>query len=476
MASIGNIFQQNNPYEKFVQQLVQLESRTKLQFKQQQSVHRERKTALGEVSSAISKFNSKLDELNQADNKAFSPLNTSTTNDQVVRIHSADGITRPSVFNITIDRLASRDTALSSVMQGEAFDLAAEGGGQVTLAIGEKTETLTIATQKEDEEGNMVAMNNREVLEAFAAQVAEHFGDEAQANVFRVNSEQVQLSIQSLETGSEHRLEFSGATGALAAIINGSGETGGMTRLVPQEELDSRFTIDGVTFERGSNMIDDAINGLNFELMRPTEHSEQMSAQRDLEKARENVNGFISAFNEMNKTIRDRTFIDGENNRRGALQNMRSVRNLTINLRQTGIQAMEGAEEGQLARLSEMGIGFEKDGTMKVEDAALLNEVLGTRPDEVALFFSSEDSPIARMKEQTESYTRANTGIIASMESGIDQQIDRLDNRIAAQDRYLEKYEQRQREEFNRLQMILDQGQDQFNQIMNFQSRLGMRW
>jgi flagellar hook-associated protein 2 len=476
MTSIGNIFQQNNPYEKFVQQLVQLESRTKFQLQQQQSTHRERKTALGEVSSAISKFNSKLEELNQPSNNAFSPLKTSSSNEQVVRVHSADGITRPSVYNITIDRLATRDTALSSVMTGDAYDLAAAGAGEVTLTIGEKTETLTIATQKEDDEGNMVTKNNREILEAFAAQIAEHFGEEAQANVFRVNSKQVQLSVQSLETGAEHALEFSGATGALAAIVNGTGESDGMTRLVPREELDARFTIDGVTFERSNNMVGDAITGLRFELMRPTELSEQMSAQRDLEKARENVNEFISAFNGINKTIRDRTFIDAENDRRGALQNMRSIRNLTLNLRQTGLQAMEGVEEGQLSRLAEMGIGFEKDGSMKIEDSALLNEMLESRPDEVALFFSSEDSPIARMNDQTESYTQANTGIIASLKQGIDQQIDRLDNRIAAQDRYLEHYEERQREQFRILQSVIDQGEQQYSQIMNFMGRMGMHW
>ncbi len=474
MTSIGNIFQQNNPYEKFVQQLVQLESRTKFQLQQQQSTHRERKTALGEVSSVISKFNSKLDELNQPSNNAFSPLKTSSSNEQVVRVHSADGITRPSVYNITIDRLASRDTALSSVIQGDAFDLAAAGPGQVTITIGDKTETLTIATQIEDDEGNMVTKNNLEIMEAFAAQIAEHFGEEAQANVFRVNSEQVQLSVQSLQTGSEHALSFSGASGALAAIVNGTGESDGMTRLVPQEELDARFTIDGVTFERSSNMIDDAITGLRFEMMRPSELSEQMSAQRDIEVARENVNEFISAFNEINKTIRDRTFVDAENDRRGALQNMRSIRNLTLNLRQTGLQAMEGVEEGQLSSLSEMGIGFEKDGTMRVEDSALLNEMLETRPDEVALFFSSEDSPIARMKEQTESYTQSNTGIIASLKQGIDQQIDRLDNRIAAQNRYLEHYEERQREQFRILQAVIDEGEQQYSQVMNFMGRMGM--
>ena len=476
MSSIGNIFQQTNPYEKFVQQLVQLESQTKFKLQAQQSEHRERKDALGEVSSSISRFNSKLDELLGADNNAFQPLKTSSSNENVVRVTSAEGIDRPSVYDISIDRIASRDIALSSVMNANDTGLAGHGDGSVTLTIGDKTETISVQTQKEDGDGNMVDMTNHEILDAFASQIAEHFGDHAQANVFQVNNEEVQFSIQSLLTGHENRIQFENdTTGVLDAIINGSGdgEIEAMHHLVDQELLDARFTIDGVTFERSENMVTDAITGLSFELLRPSEETEQMSVQRDTEQARSNVDEFVSAFNHMNKTIRDRTFIDAEGDRRGALQNMRSVRNLTLNLRQTGLLPMESAEEGQLARLSEMGIGFEKDGTMRVEDSALLTEMLEQRPDEVTAFFTGEDSPIASMKEQAEAYTRARTGIIASMEDGIDQQISRLDNRIAAQERYLEQYEERQRAEFNRLQQILTEGEDQFNQVMSFQQRMG---
>lgn len=477
MSSVGNIFQQSNPYEKFVQQLVELESQTKYKLEAQQSVHRERLDALGSVSSSISKFNSKLDELLDTGNNAFKPLKTSSSNTNVVRVISAGGIDRPSTYNITVDRLASRDIALTSVMNSEGTDLAGYGSGSVTLTLGDQSHTISVETQKDDGDGNMIDMTNREILDAFADQIAEHFGDHAQANVFQVNSEEVQFSIQSLLTGFDNRIQFeSDATGVLDALIYGSGDgqIEAMHHLVDQELLDARFTIDGVTFERSENFVDDAITGLNFELTGTSEQAEQMSVQRDIEKARSNVNGFISAFNEMNRTIRDRTFIDAEGDRRGALQNMRTIRNLTLNLRMTGLLPMESAGEGELARLSDMGIGFDKDGTMRVNDSALLNEMLEEHADEITAFFTGEDSPVANMKEQTEAYTRANTGIIASMESGIDQQIDRLDRRIAAQERYLEQYEQRQREEFNRLHQIIMEGEDQFNQIMMFQQRLGM--
>ncbi len=475
MDSVGNIFQQTNPYEKFVQQLVQIESRTKFQLEAQQGVHRERKEALGAVSSSISKFNSKLDELDNPDNNAFQSLKTSSSNESFVQVHSAEGIDRASTYNIDVERVATNDIAMSEVFTGEDTDLAAQGDGSVTLTIGDKTEIITLNTQKDDGDGNMVDMTNHEILDGLAAQIAEHFGDQAQANVFQVNNDEVQFSIQSLQNGFENRIQFDDdATGVLDTIINGDGVSDGITHLVDQEQLDARFTIDGVTFERGTNFVDDAITGLSFEMLKPTMGTEQMSVQRDTETSRANVDDFVSAFNQMNKTIRDRTFIDAEGDRRGALQDMRSVRNLTVNLRQTGLLPMEGAEEGQIARLSDLGIGFENDGTMTVEDSGKLDEALAERPEEVEALFTSENSPIASMKEQTEAYTRRGTGILASMEDGIDQQINRLDNRIAAQERYLQQYEERQRAEFNELQQIITQGEDQFNRVMSFQQNMGM--
>lgn len=59
-------------------------------------------------------------------------------------------------------------------------------------------------------------MTNQEILEAFTAEIADKFGEEASANVFNTNSTDVQFSIQSLETGFDNRIQFSGATGVLA--------------------------------------------------------------------------------------------------------------------------------------------------------------------------------------------------------------------------------------------------------------------
>ncbi|REL38645.1 hypothetical protein DYD21_01465 [Rhodohalobacter sp. SW132] len=466
MNSVQNLFRSNNPYEKFVQQLVQLESRQKLQLEAQHKDQNERKTALGDVSASISKFINQITEYENPDSGAFKPLKTSSSNENVVRVNSAAGVDRPSNFNITVDRLASNDIALSQLMNGDDYDLATQGAGSVTITIGDKTETITVETQRENVDGVMVDKTNSEILDSFAAAISETFGEEARANVFQVNNNQVQFSMQSLQTGFDNRIQIDGASGVLAEVTNT------MTKLVPEEELNALFTIDGVTFERSENMVDDAIDGLSFSLLSSSTETVQMSVQRDLDEARSNINEFISSFNDMNKKIRDRTFIDGDNNSRGPLRNMRSIRSLTLNLRQTALLPMEGAEPGQLSRLSEMGISFQNNGTMIIDDEDLLNEALEQRPDEIAELFSSESSPIAQMKNQAEAFTKSN-GIISSLEDGVDQTIRRLDTRIAQQERYLEQFEDRQREIFNNLQQVIERGDAQFQQVMSFRQSMG---
>lgn len=466
MNSISDLIRKSGPYENIIQQLVQLESQTKYKLQAKQSDERNQKKALGEVSSSISKFINKIDEFNNPTNHPFQPLSTSSTDDSVVRVDSASGLTKPADYNITVHRLASRDNALSQVMAGDGTDLAAYGSGTMDITIGTQTETITVDTTKTDGSGNTVNKTNKEILQSFSDQINNLFGDQAKSSVFQVDKTNVQLSTQSLETGYDQRIQMNGATGVLAQIQSG------MTRPTPQSDLDASFTIDGVTFTRGQNTVDDAINGLTFTLRDDTGTQQTMSVQRDLDKAKDNVKSFIDTFNKMNGTIRTKTFIDAQNDREGVLHNQRSIRNLTMNLRQTALQPMSGAPAGNLKSLSEIGISIKNDGTMYIEDSSALDQALTDRPDEVAELFTNDNSAVASMKSQAEMYTKSK-GIIPTLEDGIDERIDFLDRRIKRQDHHLEKYEERQRAKFNELERITTMGQNQFNQVVNFQSKLG---
>lgn len=466
MNSISDLIRQSNPYSKYVEQLVLLESQKKFQLEDRQKEFDNQKKAIGDVSSVISKFVSKIEELKNPANKAFSPLATSSSDDSVVRVDSASGINKSASYDITVHRLATKDTRLSQVIAGDETGLADEHDeGSVEVTIGDRTETITVTVTHDD--GS--AKTNEEILQSFADELNNLFGEKVNATLFHTDSNgSIQLSVRSAETGHAERIQFDAdnASGALDEIVNN------MTRITPENELDASFEVNGVTFTRGQNTVDDAISGLTFTLLDATGAAEEMVVEKDLEKAKENVESFITAFNELNKTIRDLTYLDGDTGSRGRLQGMRAIRNLTYDLRNAATMPMAGADEGAISSLLEIGIGFDSNGTMKIEDEDLLEEILLERPEEVSDLFTSENSSIASMKSRAESYTNAR-GVLDTLESGLDQRIDKLSDRIKSEERYLERYEEQQRKLFAELQQIEDQGQAQYNSVISFMSSMG---
>jgi len=464
MNSIGNLLQQTNPYSQFVDQLVLIESQKKFRLEDQKSQLSDKQSALSTVSSVISDFTSQVDELTSTTSNSFNPLKATISNEDAIRVDSISGLKDPNTYDISVNRKATKDIMLSNVMDGTATGLAASGDGSVDITIGDKTETISILSTNDDGTDK----TNKEILESFSKAVNDLMGEESDSDVFEVdNNGNVQLSIKSAQTGYDERVQFANATGALADITSNMSHQQADTT-----KLDAEFTVDGITFSRGKNTVDDAISGMTFTLLNSTTQQEQITVSKDTEKARENIDDFISKYNEMNKKIRNQTFINGETGNKGPLQDMRSVRNLTINMRQMALTDMGSAGAGELDNLSEIGITFENNGKMKVDDADKLSKALTDRPNEVKNLFSNDDSPVTKMYERAKTFTETG-GTISSLESGLDQKIDFLDNRIESEEKYLESYEERQREIFAEINQMQQQAQQQFNQIMNQQSTLG---
>lgn len=469
MNSISSLIQQSNPYSQFIDQLVMIESQKKFRLEDQKSQLSDKQSALSKVSSVISDFTSQVDELTSTTSNSFNPLKATSSNEEAIRVDSISGLKDPNTYDISVNRKATKDIMLSNVMDGAATGLAVSGDGSVDITIGDKTETISVSATNDDGTDK----TNKEILESFSTAINDLLGEESDSDVFEVDNDgNVQLSVKSSQTGYDERIQFSNASGALADITNNMShkvvDDGGTLN-----DLDAEFTVDGITFTRGQNTVDDAISGMTFTLLDSTTDQEQITVSKDTEKARGNVDDFIEKFNEMNKQIRQQTFINGETGNKGPLQDMRSIRNLTINLRQIALTDMASAGADELDNLSEIGIGFENNGQMKVEDSELLNEALTERPTEVENLFTNDDSPVKRMYERAKMFTKTD-GTISSLESGLDQKMDFLDNRIESEEKYLERYEEQQREIFAEINQMQQEGQRQYNQVMNQQATLGL--
>lgn len=138
-------------------------------------------------------------------------------------------------------------------------------------------------------------------------------------------------------------------------------------------------------------------------------------------------------------------------------------------MRQTALLNATAITSGNVANFTDIGISFGNDGEMKIDDADLLDQVLTNTPEQISAFFEDASSPIATILAQSESFTESG-GILSSLEDSLDDKIDNLDRLIKREEDYLVDYEEQQRRIFNELDALLEAGQQQFDQVVQFAS------
>ncbi len=458
MTSVSSLFAQNSPYESSIQQLLQLEGRKKVRLQQNQKQLETQKSALSDIDSKLSSLNTLMTSFRESASEKVTPLTGSSSDPDAVSVVSASGIENPGSYNIEVSQLAKQDMVLTDAHTDGESDLSAAGTGSFDLTIGSDSPiSITVNTS---------GLTNEEVLQAVADEVNAQAGDRVEAAVYQIGDGTSRLSFKSLETGKDNRISVSNATDDMTGITFSNEYTEG--------ELNAKFTIDNINFERGSNLINDVVDGLTFELKGTTAAEEKMTVSRDIESAVANIEEFVEKFNEVNSSIRENTFLNGETGDRGPLQDERTVRSLSHTLRQTAILPVDSLSGNSINSLGELGIEIAQDGTMSIADRDKLEEALTSKPSETAALFSADDGVAATLQQTIDLHIKGAGSIFDTIENGYDRKIDRLDDRIAAEDRFLERREEQLRDEFARLEQVISEGERQFNNVMNFQSKLGL--
>ena len=446
MSSISNIISQSGQFEDIVQQLVQLESQKKVQFQTTVRDQNRVNSDLGKISSRITTLENMINEYSLSTNNTFTPVKSTSSDDTVVNITSASNLDDPDEFSLTVSRLATRDNLLSASYTATGNNL--DSNGSVDITVDGTTHTISITPTSGD--------SNTTVLTSLKTSIETAFGDTLQVNVFDLDSTNVQLSVRSSETGEAKRVQIANTSGSLATVFDNA------TRPVATNELDAAFSMNGVSFQRSSNTVSDTISGLTFELKDISATAVTLKLERDTTTARNNFDDFVKAYNDLNSDIRSKTFINGETGARGPLRELRSIRELSSQLRQLVIG---DATSGTITNLSELGISFDNSGKMTLEDSAALETILANTPDDLNTFFSTSSSPIQSIYTHLQGYTSTD-GIIDTLEDGVSDKIDLLNKKIKKEEVYLSDYEEKQRDIFTQLELMLEQGNSQFEQVM----------
>jgi flagellar hook-associated protein 2 len=196
------------------------------------------------------------------------------------------------------------------------------------------------------------------------------------------------LVLTGTDTGAANgiTLTVTGAAGSLAALAY----PGSLTER--RAAADAQFTINGVPLSSTTNRLDNVIDGVSLTLKKETTGPIDIDVASDTGALKKDITDFVAACNELNRFLAAQTKYDEGSKQAGALQGDRTAVGLIGKLR-TLVQQPSPAS-AVYARLSDMGISLERDGSLKIDDTKLSAALAD--PAELGRAFSAADTGLAR--------------------------------------------------------------------------------
>jgi flagellar hook-associated protein 2 len=258
---------------------------------------------------------------------------------------------------IEITQLARAQTAYS----GFVIPTDPVGQGNLTLTVGGQNYAIAITAVNDSLQGLADAINTA--------------GSSVRASI--------------ISDGTNARLVLKGATGAAQAFTltadTGADPAldrftyGGTASLMTlgQSALDSTFKIDGVAYTRSSNTVSDVLTGVTLTFKKAAVGVPvAVGSTRPTETLKQTVADFISVFNTLKNDV---AAARRENGGDSAMRMFDQQLNALITKAVTS--------DAEINSLSDIGISFNKDGTVSVDDAKL-SAVLAANPDAVEALFN----------------------------------------------------------------------------------------
>ncbi|MCK0530935.1 flagellar filament capping protein FliD [Sphingobium agri] len=172
-------------------------------------------------------------------------------------------------------------------------------------------------------------------------------------------------------TGAANSFTFTNTSSPANAALDAftwDGTTGGMTRQVQAQ--DSIIRLDGVEQRYSSNTIDTAIAHLRIDLNKAAQGtSVTLATTQPTTTMRDLMVEFVDAYNTLMKALNTATAKGSDPSTAGALNGESSVRDMKRQLSQMTSAAL--APSGAYTTLSSIGVSTNRDGTLKLDTAAL---------------------------------------------------------------------------------------------------------
>jgi len=374
-----------------VSQIMALERRPLTVLDTKEAKYQAQLTAYGSLKGALSSFQSAVAAL--ASPARFSAV-TASFADTTVATATASSAAAAGSYSVEVQTLAQSHKLKSATFAATSTTV---GTGTLTIRFG--TYSGGTFTLNPDQAAQTISVDASESSLAGVRDAINTANAGVSASIVNDGSGN-RLIIASKDTGVANALKITVEDDDLANTDNAGlsqlaydASTGGTTNLTQTfAAQNATAVIDGIAITKASNTISDAIEGVTLNLLKTnTPSATTLTVTRDTAGIQAAVQSFVTAYNDLNKIVTDLSKYDAANKRSSTLTGDATVRSVQTQLRGVFNTTLSTAGGG-LTALSNIGISFQKDGTLKL-DSSKLTTALSDSTKDVSTLFAAVGKP-----------------------------------------------------------------------------------
>lgn len=376
-----------------VSQLMAVEQRPLTVLKNKVASYQAQLSGYGQINSALSQFQIAVQGLSAPDQ--FQGV-TATLADTTVATASASANTTPGGYALEVSSLAqaqklvaagqtSTSTAIGSgAATTLTFDFGTISGGTFSngaytgasfASNGAGSKSITIDASNNSLPGIRDAINSASI--GVSATIVNDGSAAPNRLVLTDNTTGISNSI---------KISVSGDAAISTLLSQDPANNSGQALSETQSAQNANFKIDGVAVTKTTNHITDAIQGVTLDLTKTNVGSPtNLTVAQNTASAANAVNTFVKAYNKIIQTLAAATAYD-PSTKQAAIFNGNTAVSLLQNQIRRVLTAPVAGGGSAFTQLSQIGVTFQKDGTLAVDNTKLQSALSSNFNDIAGLF------------------------------------------------------------------------------------------
>lgn len=374
-----------------VTKLVAIERQPIEKLQQQSTAIQSKLSSFGLLQSYMSNVRDIADRLSTP---SFWTANTATSSDAGVAV-SATATASAGSYSVAVSQLAGPQSLASKVFASSATTV---GNGTLRIEVGGWNAAQTVFTPNALKTPiDIVIAPGQDSLDAIKSQINTANAGVTASIVNDANG--ARLVMRSVATGVASAVRVTATdgdgvnndTGGLSALAFDPPNaapvvppaTGQMAQTLAGK--DTLASINGLAVTSASATLANVIDGVTLTVNSVTTTAATVTVGLDTATQRKAIADFAKALSDVNSYISTQTKYDATTKKAAALQGDRAT--LTVQSTIRSMMVGSSSASGSFARLNDVGVELQKDGTLKINDSRLSAAL--TNPAEVAKLFSN---------------------------------------------------------------------------------------